>query len=60
MAGFPVNVQLEILVLVEKATAGFVDQEVVRVLLGDQVGVVAVGDRGSNLNHLARHLQRKC
>ena len=59
MAGLSVNVQLEILVLVEKATTCFVDQEVVRVLLGDQVGVVAVGDRGSNLDHLSRHLRKK-
>jgi hypothetical protein len=59
VAGLSVNVQLEILVLVEKAPTGFVDQEVVRVLLGDQVGIVAVGDRGSNLNYLSRHLGEK-
>ena len=59
MAGFLVNVQLEILVLVEKASPGLVDQKVVRVLLRNQVRVVAVGDRGSNLDHLTRHLEEE-
>ena len=56
VAGFPVDVQLKVLVLVEKAPPGLVHQEVVGVLLGDQVGIVTVGDWSSDLNDLARHL----
>ena len=56
VAGFPVDVQLKVLVLVEKAPPGLVHQEVVGVFLGDQVGVVTVGDWSSHLNDLARHL----
>ncbi len=58
MAGFSVNVQLEILVLVEKAPPGFVDQEMIRVFLRDQVRIVAMSDRGANLNDLTRHLNK--
>ena len=59
MAWFPVNVELEILVLVQEASTGFVDQEVVGVLLTNQVGVITMSDRGSNLNHLTRNLNEK-
>jgi hypothetical protein len=59
VAGFTVDVQLEVLVHVEKASPGLVDQEVVRVLLRDQVGVVAVRDGGADLDDLARNLQPK-
>ena len=59
MAWFPVNVELEILVLVQEASTGFVDQEVVGVLLTNQVGVITMGDWGSNLNHLTGNLNEK-
>ena len=52
-----VVVYLEVLVVVEEAPPDLVDGEVERVLLVEQVGVVPVGQRGLNLNHLPGHLR---
>jgi hypothetical protein len=57
MARIPVNVQLEILVLVEKASSGLVDEQVVGVLLRDQVRVVAMAQRSSDLDCLSGQLK---
>ena len=56
MARFSVDVKLKILVLEQETSARFEHQEVVGILLRDQVGVVAVGDRSPDLNDLTRHL----
>ncbi len=53
MARFPVNVKLEILVFVEKAASCFVDQEMVGIFLGNQIGVITMGDGSPDLYHLS-------
>ena len=59
MAGFPVNVELEVLVLVEKAPTGFVHQEVVGIFLGNQVGIITMADGRPHFNHLTGNLNEK-
>merc|ERR1719410_357729 len=56
MARLLVDVQLEILVVVHEAPADLVYRQVERVLLINQVGVVAMGERGLHLDHLTSHL----
>ena len=53
-----VDVELKELVLVEEASPGLVDEEVVRILLGDHVRVVSVAQWRPDLNRLTRNLDK--
>jgi hypothetical protein len=56
MARFLVNVQLEVLVMEEETPPGFVDQKVVEILLGNQVGIIPMTQWSFDLNDLSRNL----
>ena len=57
--GLPVDVELEVLVLVHEAAARLEDGEVGGVLLRQQVRVVAVRQLRLHLDRLHAHLQNK-
>jgi hypothetical protein len=59
VARFTVDVHLEELVLVQETPPRFVDEKVIRVLLRDQVRVVAMAQRGSDLDCLSGQLEDK-
>ena len=59
MRGLPVDVELEVLVLVHEAAARLEDGEVGGVLLREQVRVVAVRQLRLHLDRLQAHLQNK-
>ena len=59
MRGLPVDVELEVLVLVHEATARLEDGEVGGVLLREQVRVVAVRQLRLHLDRLQAHLQKE-
>ena len=53
MAWLFVNVKLKVLILIEEASPGLVDGVVVLVLLIEESGVVAVGERCLDLDNLS-------
>ena len=59
MRGLPVDVELEVLVLVHEAAARLEDGEVGGVLLREQVRVVAVRQLRLHLDRLQANLQNK-
>jgi len=59
MAWLAVDVHLEELVLVQETPSSFVDEKVIRVLLRDQVRVIAMTQWGSYLDRLAGQLKDK-
>lgn len=56
MAWFSVDIELKELILVKETSSGFVDEQVVGVLLGNHVRVVAMAQRRSDFDGLPRDL----
>lgn len=56
VTGLLVHVQLEVLVVEQETSSGFVDGQVLGILLVQQIGVVAVVQGSLHLYHLTRNL----